>query len=34
MQDLNAAIQAAKTIGDSPPVLLGGPVYTRTPSEF
>uniref|UniRef100_A0A8C6G8C0 PH domain-containing protein n=1 Tax=Mus spicilegus TaxID=10103 RepID=A0A8C6G8C0_MUSSI len=24
MQDLNAAIQAAKTIGDSPPVLLGG----------
>lgn len=34
MQDLNAAIQAAKSIGDSSPVLLGGPVYTRTPSEF
>ena len=33
MQDLNAAIQAAKNIGDTP-VLLGGPVYTRTPSEF
>lgn len=31
MQDLNTAIQAAKNIGDSPPVLLGGPVYTRTP---
>ncbi|GAB1285278.1 FERM, ARHGEF and pleckstrin domain-containing protein 2 [Apodemus speciosus] len=31
MRDLNAAIQAAKNIGDSPPVLLGGPMYTRTP---
>lgn len=34
MQDLNAAIQAAKSAGDTPPVLLGGPVYTRSPSEF
>ncbi|EGV95329.1 FERM, RhoGEF and pleckstrin domain-containing protein 2 [Cricetulus griseus] len=31
MQDLNAAIQAAKSIGDTSPVLLGGPVCTRTP---
>lgn len=33
MQDLNAAIQAAKSAGDTPPwgVLLGGPVYTRSP---
>ncbi|XP_052049724.1 FERM, ARHGEF and pleckstrin domain-containing protein 2 [Apodemus sylvaticus] len=31
MQDLNAAIQAAKNTGDSALVLLGGPVYTRTP---
>nr|XP_021487713.1 FERM, RhoGEF and pleckstrin domain-containing protein 2 isoform X2 [Meriones unguiculatus] len=31
MQDLNAAIQAAKSIGDTSPVLLGGPLYTRTP---
>ncbi|KAL1770834.1 FERM, and pleckstrin domain-containing 2 [Sigmodon hispidus] len=31
MQDLNAAIQAAKSIGDTPPVLLGGPVCARTP---
>ncbi|CAO2625530.1 FERM, ARHGEF and pleckstrin domain-containing protein 2 [Lemmus lemmus] len=31
VQDLNAAIQAAKSIGDSSPVLLGGPVCTHTP---
>ncbi|XP_036029511.1 LOW QUALITY PROTEIN: FERM, ARHGEF and pleckstrin domain-containing protein 2 [Onychomys torridus] len=31
MQDLNAAIQAAKSIGDTSPVLLGGPVCSRTP---
>ncbi|EDL91918.1 FERM, RhoGEF and pleckstrin domain protein 2 (predicted) [Rattus norvegicus] len=31
MQDLNAAIQAAKSAGDTPAVLLGGPVYTRSP---
>ncbi|XP_049981899.1 FERM, ARHGEF and pleckstrin domain-containing protein 2 isoform X2 [Alexandromys fortis] len=31
MQDLNTAIQAAKSIGDSAPVLLGGPVCTQTP---
>lgn len=34
MQDLNAAIQAAKSIGDTSPVLLGGPVCSRTPSEL
>lgn len=34
MQDLNTAIQAAKSIGDSSPVLLGGPVCTHTSSEF
>lgn len=34
MQDLNAAIQAVKSTGDPSPVLLGGPLYTRTPSEF
>ncbi|XP_075807473.1 FERM, ARHGEF and pleckstrin domain-containing protein 2 [Microtus pennsylvanicus] len=31
MQDLNTAIQAAKSIGDSAPMLLGGPVCTQTP---
>ncbi|XP_005361428.1 FERM, ARHGEF and pleckstrin domain-containing protein 2 [Microtus ochrogaster] len=31
MQDLNTAIQAAKSIGDSVPMLLGGPVCTQTP---
>ncbi|XP_059134607.1 FERM, ARHGEF and pleckstrin domain-containing protein 2 [Peromyscus eremicus] len=31
MQDLNAAIQAAKSVGDTSPVLLGGPVCSRTP---
>lgn len=33
-QDLNAAIQAAKSVGDTSPVLLGGPVCTRIPSKF
>ncbi|XP_041487755.1 FERM, ARHGEF and pleckstrin domain-containing protein 2-like [Microtus oregoni] len=31
MQDLNTAIQAARSIGDSAPTLLGGPVCTQTP---
>ncbi|XP_051046797.1 FERM, ARHGEF and pleckstrin domain-containing protein 2 isoform X2 [Phodopus roborovskii] len=31
MQDLNAAIQAAKSTGDMSPVLLGGPLCPRTP---